>query len=260
MADEDTTSADDTQAQDIQGSVSDEATSNAQLDESVDAKASEQTEASDESEESSQTSDTEDAGPDEAQAEADKSEDEDIKEWAAKKNLPLDDPVKMAKIIRDSEKEIGRKGQQTGQLKEAVDTANVSAGADDMASLQNQVAALSFYVTHPEAREHEAKMVEILEAKPWLAGDLETVLLAAKGSSTTDAERLVAERQAGKKEALETVARSERAAPPRASASTRDTSGPLTIDEVEKRLADGRMSQTDYDAWRQENSPFAHPA
>lgn len=188
-----------------------------------------------ESEDTSQTSDsggdvtevtkTTESGPEEAQAETDNSEEAEIKEWAAKKNLPLDDPIKIAKMYRESEKALGAKGQKEGQLKAAVTEANSSNGTDEVDALRNEVAALGFYITHPEAKQYEAEMVKILDEKPYLAGDLETVLDAAKGRSTTEAETLAAERKAGKAEALAMAEKAGRAAPPKASATNTDYEG-----------------------------------
>lgn len=175
------------------------------------------TEAVTSNEETSQTSESDDSGS----SQEDNSEDTELKEWAAKKNLPLDDPIKLAKMYRESEQLLGKKGAKEGQLKNAVSEANTSAGVDDMSSLRNEVAALSFYLAHPEAKQYEAEMVSILEEKPWIAGDLEAVLDMAKGRASTSL-NLVAERQAGGKEALARAEKASRAAAPRASASSTD--------------------------------------
>lgn len=198
------------------------------------------TEAVQSDEDTSQTSEADNAEPEEtAQAEStDNSEEAELKDWAAKKNLPLDDPLKIAKMYRESEKQLGKKGQQEGQLKAAVTGANESAGVDDVQALRNEVTALSFYIQHPEAKQYEPEMVAILEDKPWLANDLEVVLDAAKGRSTTEAARLAAERQAGKKEALAAAENAGRAAPPQASAkSTGSSSTKITLDNVDELIA-----------------------
>src|SRR6185312_1922782 len=130
------------------------------------------------------------------------SDDAELKEWAAKKNLPLDDPLKIAKMYRESEKQLGKKGQQEGKLKAAVTTANTTAGIDDMQALRNEVTAINFKLDHPEARDLEPLMVQILDEKPWLANDLEAVLDIAKGRSVHTSAEVLAARQAGGKEAL----------------------------------------------------------
>lgn len=199
-----------------------------------------QTEAVNKDEDTSQTSDTVETTPGEEAEEAtpDNVEETEIKEWAAKKNLPLDDPIKIAKMYRESEKQLGKKGQQEGQLKAAVTGANESAGVDDVQALRNEVTALSFYIQHPEAKQYEPEMVQILEDKPWLANDLDVVLDAAKGRSSSEATKLVAERQAGKKEALAQAEQAGRAALPVASASDSSKSGSnrITSDNVDEQI------------------------
>lgn len=205
-------------------------------DESTTDEADTQTTADTSAEDTSQTSDSTETGPEETvEAEdSDNSEDAEIKEWAAKKNLPLDDPIKIAKMYRESEKALGQKGQQEGQLKKAVDTANTESGVEGSQALENRVAALEFYLQHPDAQQYEDEMVKILEEKPWLAGDLETVLDAAKGRTSTQAERLAAERKAGKAEALAQAEKAGRAAPPKASATSTDyEGGKITPDNVD---------------------------
>ena len=200
-----------------------------------------ETTAGQETEDTSQTSDSEETESedttDSSAGETDNSEEAELKDWAAKKNLPLDDPVKLAKMYRESEKQLGKKGQKEGQLKTAVQSANTEAGVEDLQALRNEVTALSFYVNHPEAKQFEPEMVSILEEKPWLANDLDIVLDVAKGRTTTEATRLVAERQAGKKEALAAAEQAGRAAQPRASASNSATTAtgkitPANVDEI----------------------------
>lgn len=197
--------------------------------------AEEQTEAVEETEDTSQSSESEESeSRAEASAEAeDDSEDAEIKEWAAKKNLPLDDPLKIAKMYRESEKALGKKGQKEGQLKNAVSTANEASSTEDYQALKNEVEALSFYVNHPDAKQYESVMVDVLEEKPYLASDLEAVLDIAKGRSMTDAGTRLAERNAGKKEAREAAEQAGRAAQPRVSARSTGSSNRITPENVD---------------------------
>lgn len=187
-----------------------------------------QTGAVTEDEETSQTSESDESGSDE-----DNSDDTELKEWAAKKNLPLDDPLKIAKMYRESEKALGKKGQKEGQLKNAVSTANEASSTEDYQALKNEVEALSFYVNHPDAKQYESVMVDVLEEKPYLASDLEAVLDIAKGRSMTDAGTRLAERNAGKKEAREAAEQAGRAAQPRVSARSTGSSNRITPENVD---------------------------
>jgi hypothetical protein len=212
------------------------------------------------SEDASQTSDADDNAPDEGgeestpdgdQPEGDETttddagnadEDSEYRDWAAKKNLPLDDPEKLGKMLYNAERELGKKGQEAGELKKAVSAANNEAGIDDVQSLRNEVEALNFKLAHPEAVSLEPLMVEILDERPYLANDLEAVLLMAKGrTAPSEAEIAAQARKAGGKEALDAAARAERAKPPRAAATTREEPSPYMSDaEV------GALSPADY--------------
>ncbi len=192
-----------------------------------------------ETDDTSQTSESEEP---EAQAEDNS---DDFKDWAAKKNLPLDDPEKLGRMYRELETKLG--SGDRNKLSESVGTANEAAGVDDVQGLKNQVAALSFYVTNPDAAKYDKEMGAILEARPYMANDLDGLLLMAKGQATTSDEQLLAARQAGSKEALATAANAQRAAAPKASATNRSTPGKLTdadisnmsLSEYQKAKADG---------------------
>lgn len=203
------------------------------------------TEAVTEDEETSQTSESDESGS----SEEDNSDDTELKEWAAKKNLPLDDPLKIAKMYRESEKALGKKGQKEGQLKTAVSTANEASSTEDYQALKNEVEALSFYVNHSDAKQYESTMVDILEEKPYLASDLEAVLDIAKGRSLTDAATRLAERNAGKKEARESAEQAGRAAQPRVSARATTSVGKITPQNVDAVVAQ-HMGDP---AWYQKN-------
>lgn len=219
--------------------MSEDTTTSDSVDEAAEATtdtAEENTEAVNQDEDTSQTSESDDdSGSDD---ESDNSEDTELKDWAAKKNLPLDDPIKIAKLYREAEKALGKRGQKEGQLKTAVSAANASSETEDYQALKNEVEALSFFVNHPEAKQFEGEMVGILEEKPWLTSDLEVVLDVAKGRSTTDAATRLAERKAGGKEALAQAEQAGRAAQPRASAtnSAKATNSRITMDNVDQLL------------------------
>lgn len=196
-----------------------------------------------ETNETSQTSETE-----EEPSQEDNSTD-DFNDWAAKKNLPLDDPEKLGRMYRELETKIGAGNKN---LSKSVEAANTEAGIDDVQGLKNQVAALSFYVTNPEAAKYDETMGKILEEKPWMANDLSGLLDMAKGRSTTTEEQLLAAKQAGSKEALATAAQADRAAPPKASATNRSTPGKLTDADIKN------MSLSEYQQAKAEGliNPF----
>lgn len=204
-----------------------------------------QTAAVNEDEDTSQTSNSDDDGS----SDEGNPDDAELMDWAAKKNLPLDDPLKIAKMYRDAEKQIGKQGNKEGQLKQAVSTANENSNTEDYQALKNEVEALSFWVNHPGAKEqYEDTMVDILEEKPWLASDLDSVLDIAKGRSMTDAQVRLAERQAGKKEARADAEKLGRAAQPRASATNRvATNAKINSDNVEQIMSQHMGDKVWYD-------------
>ncbi len=218
--------SEDTTTSDVDTSAVDETTTGVE-DES-------NTEAVTNDEDTSQTSESDD---DSGSDDSDNSDDAELKDWAAKKNLPLDDPIKMAKMYREAEQALGKKGQKEGQLKNAVSTANESSNTEDYQALKNEVEALSFYVNHPDDKQYESTMVDILEEKPYLASDLDAVLDMAKGRSLTDAATRLAERNAGKKEARESAEQAGRAAQPRASAHSTNSVGKITPQNVDAVVA-----------------------
>ncbi len=65
---------------------------------------------------------------------------DDFNDWAAKKNLPLDDPEKLGRMYRELETKLGSDDRKN-QLSKSVETANTEAGVDDVQGLKNQVAA-----------------------------------------------------------------------------------------------------------------------
>lgn len=165
--------------------------------------------------------------------------DDDIKSWAEKKGLSLDDPIALAKMVREGDKKVTEATQKASQLGKSVETAGTSLGLDDVAELRNKVAVMEFYQTYPNARELDAEMAQTLDAKPYFANDLEALYFYTKGQQADKG--LVAAHQAGTKEALAAVAQAERAGAPKASATTRTTAPKKFTNEDIKN-----MSVTEY--------------
>lgn len=173
-------------------------------------------------------------------------EDDEIKAWAEKKGLSLDDPIALAKMVREGDQKVTQAGQEAKQLKESVTTA--SADLDDIQQLRNELAVMNFFQTYPDAKELETEMSKVVDAKPYFANDLEGLYFYTKGIQADKG--LVAAKQAGNKEALAAVAQAERAAAPKASASTRSEAKELTSEDIrnmtteeyQQAKADGRIT------------------
>lgn len=156
--------------------------------------------------------------------------DDDIKAWAEKKGLSLDDPMALAKMIREGDKKVTEATQKASQLGKSVETASDTLGLDDMAQLKNEVAVMRFYQTYPDARELDTQMATTLDQKPYFANDLEGLYFYTKGIQADKG--LVAARQTGSKEALAATAQAERAATPKASATNRTSPKELSDDDI----------------------------
>lgn len=169
----------------------------------------------------------------------DNSEDDDLREWAAKKNLPLDDPIKLAKMYREAERKIG--SQPAGEtLTDATAKANEQLGVDDVQSLRTEMQITRFFTANPDAAQYEGKMVEILDTKPYLGQDFDTLYKVAK-SEVAD-ERAMQARKQGRQEALTLTAQAERAGAPQTNATTRAQPKDLTDADVRD------MSMEEYNA------------
>lgn len=163
--------------------------------------------------------DAEQADSGESQADAD-----DIEDWAKKKGLPLEDPVKLAKMYRDAEKRMHEATAKSKELNQAVmeqplveytgnDYVDQLAAQVNQLTIQNRVE--TFFSANPEAREYETKMAEIVQQRPHLQQDLDALFALARNDPNREAEL----KKEGGRQALTNLAQKQQAVPPRAGAS-----------------------------------------
>lgn len=198
------------------------------------------------------SADTDDS--DDMQDSDDSSEDDEIKAWATKKGLSLDDPVKLARMVRESETKMHEATQQaSNELKGAVTETSIENGEDESSQLISRLKVTEFYSDNPEARAYDETMAQIVQEKPYLAEDLKTVYDLARFRSA-DA-KIDAERKAVRKETLQKAAQAESAQAPQASASTRKAAPEITDDDV------ANMSLAEYKEWKAKTgmNPFKAP-
>jgi len=178
------------------------------------------------------------------------SDDDELLAWAEKKGIKTDDPKVLLKMVKESEQKMHSATQEAKALKTTVNTVGEEQGFDETSQLLNRLKVTEFYLNNPEAKQLDEQMAEIVTAKPYLAEDLETVYELAKARSS--AVNNVAAKQQGQKEALAQVAKAEKAAPPNASATTRE--GVKQVDDA----AIAAMSLSEYNAWKKESgfNPF----
>lgn len=198
-----------------------------------------------------ETQDTQAVEGSDTQEVTEKSTDEETLEWAKKKGLPMDDPVKLAKMVRESETKMHEATTQVNKTREVVQANSEAEGQDETSQLVTGLKVFDFFTRHPEARDFDEEMAKVIDDKPHLANDLEAVYDIARVRSIDS--KLAQERKAGRKEALQQVAKAENASAPRASATTRESKGEITDEDI------GKMTPAEYTAWKQETgfNPFA---
>lgn len=150
---------------------------------------------------------------DESEDTPDTSDDDEVKSWAEKKNLPLDDPLKLAKMVRESEQKMHQATKDT-KLKEAITAPKEVDQADTQAvwnerleQLEAKNSVTDFYLRNPEARSFDAQMAKEVQAKPYLAQDLDALYAVVRFNelNTDDI------KSAGGREALENLAQRQKA-------------------------------------------------
>lgn len=175
-------------------------------------------------------------------------EDAEILEWANKKGVKTDDPIALLKMVREGEKKMHTATNEANALKTSVNTINEEQGYDDTSALLNRLKVTEFYLNNPEAKTLDEDMAKIVTDKPYLADDLETVYELAKARKSTVA--MATAKETGRQEALAQVAKAEKAAPPNASATTRQGVGKVTDEDI------GKMSAKEYLQYRQDHPEF----
>lgn len=149
----------------------------------------------------------------------------DVEAWAKKKGIDLKtaDPVKLAEMYRQAEK---RMYEATAKAKELEQTAvsqvpvdytgnpEIDTLAQSVNTLLIQGKVRDFFTDHPEAREFEPQMAEIVTERPHLQNDLDALYALARSDPGREAEL----KQAGGREALTNLAQKQSAIPPETNA------------------------------------------
>jgi len=231
----------------LKGDVMSEDTTTTTEEETVQAQETEQLEISET--QAVQVEETEgDTQEEEATDTPDQTSDDETLEWATKKGLKLDDPIALAKMVRESEQRMHEATKAANALKTTIDTTGAEAGFDDTSLLLNRLKVNEFYLDNPEAKSLDDEMAKIVTEKPFLADDLSTVFELAKARSV--ATDTVNARKSGQQEALAQVAKAQKAAPPKASATTRQSPAAVTEEAI------AAMSATEYVQFKKDNPDF----
>lgn len=175
----------------------------------------------------------------EASAAVEETQADDVKAWAEKKGLPLDDPVKLAQMYRDAEKKMHEATQPKPAAKplETIEaTGNPQydqlVGAVNEMRLQQEVN--NFFQQNPDAEQYRAHMAEIANNRPWI-NDLDAIYALAKN----DPNREASLKAQGGKEALTNLAQKQSAVPPKSSANNTSAyeTGAITPQNVNELVA-----------------------
>lgn len=175
------------------------------------------------------------------ESEAEKADTAAKHEWLRNKGIDPSDPEALDKVEQKwREAEKGFHTQRQEAKSKLKDEAVIAVTGDDdvrsaLAQVQVQLAVNDFYSAHPDARELDGRMAEIVQAKPYLAGDLEAVYALANADSLKD--RLAAAEARGREAAKLEIAKSSAAASPKGNASTgsSNTSEPSAFDKEWER-------------------------
>lgn len=146
-------------------------------------------------------------------------------EWLKSKGVDPTSPdsiSKVAKMYRDAEKHMHEATQSKNQLN---DQAVATINPDDYESplwaevqqLKTQQTVRDFYDAHPEAKEMDAELASVVQAKPYLAQDLEAAYAVVRASKT-DAQIKEAEAR-GRERAKAELAKTSTAVTPTGNAS-----------------------------------------
>lgn len=185
--------------------------------------------------------------------EAEPSVDDELTDWATKKGLTLDseNATKAAKMAREAEKAMHQKAQKaseleknlTGKSDEYAEQVAEQTGQDPellkrLQRVEVKEAVRDFWNQEGIDRSNEPKMIEILAAKPHLAGDLDALYALAERQAGNSA----VTRAEGGKAALKKLAATQQAAVPTGNATNRSTTPKtkpfeeLSIQEMEQKL------------------------
>lgn len=154
-----------------------------------------------------------------AQAES-QADDDDVQAWAEKKGLPLDDPVKLAKMYRDAEKKMHEATNQVHktpieppELLEPSGDVNYDQLVERQNVQEQRIYVRDWFEANPDMKEHRAELTRISAERPWLTNldDVRAHFLASP-------QRLKDVKTEGGREALTNLAQKQQQIPPSAGA------------------------------------------
>lgn len=187
----------------------------------------------------------------------------DPSEWLKKKGIDPTSPeaaLKVAEMAANAEKQMHEATVKASQLEKTLDTgiteeAEAQGLTDDerldIVRIKTKLSVREFFDAHPEAKSLEPAMIEELKAKPHLAGDLESLYASALVKSGS----LDSLKSQGKREGLESLARTQQAAVPTGNATTSGvSSSEITPENVDRLVGEHDLE------WFQKNQKAINKA
>lgn len=154
---------------------------------------------------------------------------EDIESWAKKAGLPMDDPLKMAKMVRDTQQKMHevtatKSVVQPPELQEPTGEGALDSVIERQNRQDLQLYVRDWFEATPDAKEHREELMRIASERPWLTNmdDVYAHLLANPART----EQLKKE---GGREALTNLAQKQSQVPPSAHATNGNSYGSPTI-------------------------------
>lgn len=171
-------------------------------------------------------------------------------EWAKSKNLPLDDPIKLAEMYRNAEKKMHKTAQQAKvtvpppELLEESDDPTINAIVDRQNKVELVQYVNNWFRANPDLEQYRAELTKISQERPYLT-DMDDVA-AHLYRDPKFIEKLKSE---GGKEALTNLAQKQSNIPP-ASAAT--NASEFSSSNITPQNVDALVAQHD-EKWYEQN-------
>jgi len=203
-----------------------------------------------------ESNDSEEQPQEEAPQQESQADDDDIQAWAEKKGLPMDDPVKLAKMYKDAEKKMHEVTQNKPKMNVKPPEFLEETGDeryDAIVQRQNQQELRTYvrdwYEANPDMREHHAQLSQIAQQYPDLQS-MDHIKAHFLAQQYSDPKRLESLKKEGGREALTNLAQKQQQTPPSSGATNSnsyaskkitaanvdDMVANMSVDEYQKRL------------------------
>lgn len=182
------------------------------------------------------------------QKEESQADDDDVQSWAEKKGLPLDDPIKLAKMYRDAEKkmheattQVPRTPVQPPELLEPTGDTNYDQIVERQNVQEQRIYVRDWFDANPDMKEHRDDLSRIASERPWL-----TNLDDVRAHYLASPDKLKSMKTEGGREALTNLAQKQQQTPPSSGATNANSyaSNRLTAANVDSMVA--KMSPEEY--------------